>query len=73
MRHMNLKLELIRLKCRINSHIDLQFLFAIKFVQPIQIKSDQSNIYRVSVGITVDAPVSVVSNKTNDLYCFKGI
>ena len=29
--------------------------------------------YRVSVGITVDAPVTAVSNKTNDIQCFKDI
>ena len=28
---------------------------------------------RVSVGITVDAPVTAVSNKTNDIQCFKDI
>ena len=28
---------------------------------------------RVSVGITADAPDTVVSNKTNYLHCFKGI
>ena len=30
-------------------------------------------IPRVSVGITVDAPVTAVSNKTNDIQCFKDI
>ena len=29
--------------------------------------------YRVSVGITVDVPVTAVSNKTNDIQCFKDI
>ena len=29
--------------------------------------------FRVSVGITVDAPVTAVSNKTNDIQCFKDI
>ena len=29
--------------------------------------------YRVSVGITVDAPVTALSNKTNDIQCFKDI
>ena len=28
---------------------------------------------RVSVGITVDAPVTALSNKTNDIQCFKDI
>ena len=28
--------------------------------------------YTVSVDITADAPVTVVSNKTNDLHFFKG-
>ena len=35
------------------------------------------NVYfvecRVSVGITVDAPVTALSNKTNDIQCFKDI
>ena len=30
-------------------------------------------LYRVSVGITVDAPVTAVSNKNNDIQCFKDI
>ena len=29
--------------------------------------------HRVSVGITVDAPVTAVSNKTNDIQYFKDI
>ena len=29
--------------------------------------------YNVSVGITVDAPVTALSNKTNDIQCFKDI
>ena len=28
---------------------------------------------RVSVGISVDAPFTAVSNKTNDIRCFKDI
>ena len=28
---------------------------------------------RVSVGITVDAPVTALSNKTNDIQCFNDI
>ena len=31
------------------------------------------SVSRVSVGITVDAPVTAVSNKTNDIQCFKDI
>ena len=34
---------------------------------------DIYNNIRVSVGITVDAPVTAVSNKTNDIQCFKDI
>ena len=33
----------------------------------------QAFIFRVSVGITVDAPVTAGSNKTNDIQCFKDI
>ena len=38
-----------------------------KFVLLIKFKA------RVSVGITVDAPVTALSNKTNDIQCFKDI
>ena len=36
-------------------------------------KFENKIVYRVSVGITVDAPVTAVSNKTNDIQCFKDI
>ena len=39
----------------------------------MQKSSANLSITRVSVGITVDAPVTALLNKTNDIQCFKDI
>ena len=87
-KRIHLEIEEVQIPSRFNPYkcipaldigvITVNIIFTFLYYETIRLFETnfdeiKQNFYRVSVVITVDAPVTAVSNKTNNIQCFKDI